>query len=781
MKFTDGAWMMREGVSAYYPAEAYEIEPSAGGLTVFAPTRPIRHRGDTLGGPALTIRLSAPMPDVVCVRVTHFSGQKDPGPNFPLYTEKHGEVSVGVSDEAAALSSGQLTARILRGDSWGLEFSAGGKVITRSGRRSMAYAQVREASGIRAYMHDQLSLGVGECVYGLGERFTAFVKNGQVVEVWNKDGGTGSEQAYKNVPFYLTNRGYGVFVNSSDAVSFEVASEKVSRVQFSVPGESLEYYVIYGPTPKEILEKYTALTGRPALPPSWSFGLWLTTSFTTSYDEGSCTEIIKGMEERKLPLSVFHFDCFWMRGFHWCDFTWDPATFPDPTAMLARLKARGLKICVWINPYIAQRSALFEEGAAGGYLLRRTDGGVWQTDQWQPGMGIVDFTNPDARTWFADKLRALVAMGVDSFKTDFGERIPTEGVAWFDGSDPERMHNFYPYVYNETVFNVLRETLGDGEAAVFARSATAGCQKFPVHWGGDCESTFESMAESLRGGLSLGLCGFGFWSHDIGGFEGTPPTEVYKRWLAFGLMSSHSRLHGSGSYRVPWLFDEEAVDVLRHFTQVKCSLMPYLYAKAIEAHRTGVPMMRPMLVEFPDDPACDTLDRQYLLGDALLVAPVLSSENVVDYYVPGGRWTDFWSGRIVEGPTWVRGETHGYLSIPLLVRPNTVLPVGPETSRPDYDYTDGVELRVYALEPGAEATAVVPGSEGNPSIEVRVRREGDRVRAELSGPARNWRLLLVGESAGESPRGSTCETTPAGLRVTPEAGETSAEVVLRRS
>ncbi len=236
---------------------------------------------------------------------------------------------------------------------------------------------------------------------------------------------------------------------------------------------------------------------------------------------------VDGMAARDIPLSVFHFDCFWMRGFHWTDFTWDPATFPDPPeGLLSRLHARGLKVCVWINPYIAQRSALFEEGRAGGYLVTRADGSVWQTDQWQAGMGLVDFTNPQAVAWYSDHLRRLLGQGVDAFKTDFGERIPPTDVVWHDGSDPERMHNYYTHLYNKAVFDVLTAERGEGEAVLFARSATAGGQQFPpVHWGGDCESTFTSMAESLRGGLSLASSGFGFWSHDIGGFEGTPRTR----------------------------------------------------------------------------------------------------------------------------------------------------------------------------------------------------------------------------------------------------------------
>lgn len=761
MKFTDGYWRMREGVQAFYPAQAYDIEVTPDSFTVYAPTRRIMHRWDMLNGPLLTVEFSAPLPDVIRVRLTHLTGQQPRPPQFELSAQAAQGVTVTEDSTAVTLTSDKLAVRVPRGDEWRVEFIANGRVVTASGPRGMG---IILESG-KHYLHEQLSLGVGESVYGLGERFTAFVKNGQVVDMWNRDGGTSSEQAYKNIPFYLTNRGYGVFVNHPGEVSFEVASERVSRVQFSVEDQSLEYFVIYGPTPKEVLEKYTALTGRPALPPAWSFGLWLTTSFVTSYDEETVTGFIQGMMDRDLPLHVFHFDCFWMREFNWCDFEWDKRVFPDPPAMLKRLKARGLRICVWINPYVAQRSPLFAEGMQKGYLLKKPNGDVWQTDDWQPGMGIVDFTNPAARQWFGDKLRALVDMGVDCFKTDFGERIPTD-VVYHDGSDPVKMHNYYTYLYNKTVFEVLREKQGDGEAVVFARSATAGSQKFPVHWGGDNESTFESMAETLRGGLSLGLSGFGFWSHDIGGFSGTPPADVYKRWLAFGLLSSHSRLHGNASYRVPWLFDEEAVDVLRLFTKLKCRLMPYLYAQALEAAHRGIPVMRAMLLEFPDDPTCDTLDRQYMLGDALLVAPVLSPDGVVVYYLPAGRWTNFFTGEVKVGPGWVH-ETHGFMSLPLMVRPNSIVAVGACEDRPDYDYGDGVTLQVYELADGARATAVVPSTSGRVSATFEANRAGNTITVEWQGVAKRWQLLLVGVESPASVTGGTAKSSPRGALVTP--------------
>ncbi|MBU4465425.1 MAG: alpha-xylosidase, partial [Actinobacteria bacterium] len=559
------------------------------------------------------------------------------------------------------------------------------------------------------FVHEQLDLGVGELIYGLGERFGPLVKNGQSVEIWNADGGTSSEQAYKNVPFYLSSRGYGVLVNDPGHVSFEIGSETVERVQFSVPGEVLEYFVIAGPTPADVLARYTALTGRPPVVPAWSYGLWLSTSFTTDYDEQTVTSFVDEMARRDLPVSVFHFDCFWMREFNWCDFEWDPRVFPDPEGMLGRLHAKDLRVCVWINPYIGQRSPLFAEAAEAGFLVRRPDGSVWQWDLWQAGMGLVDFTNPDAVTWFQSKLRALLDQGVDCFKTDFGERIPTD-VVWADGADPARMHNLYAQLYNRAVHDVLVDARGEGDAVLFARSATAGGQSMPVHWGGDSTSTFTSMAETLRGGLSLALSGFAHWSHDIGGFEGTPDAAVFKRWTAFGLLGSHSRFHGSQSYRVPWQFDDEAVEVTRIFTHLKMRLMPYLYQAGLDATRTGLPIMRPMALEFAGDPAVGYLDRQYMLGRDILVAPVFTATGDVEFYLPEGTWTQLLTGEVVTGGGW-RRERHGFDSLPLYVRGGAVIPWGARADRPDYDYLDGLSLRVFAGGEG-EASVTVTTPDG---------------------------------------------------------------------
>jgi alpha-D-xyloside xylohydrolase len=752
MKFSDGYWRNLPGVEVHRPRDVTDVEVRDDSLVVFASAALQHTRGDSLIPQVVTVTFTSPMDDVIGVRIEHHTGGVDRGPAFELAREA-ADVKVvrpTADDPVALFRAGGLTARVAAAGPWSVDFESGGRVLTSSTARGVGI--VRDAHG-RSFVREQLSLDVREHLFGLGERFGPFVKNGQSIDIWNADGGTSSDQAYKNVPFYLSDRGYGVFVDHPERVSFELGTEVVSRAQFSVEGQALQYYVIAGPTPKDVLRRYTALTGRPARVPAWSYGLWLSTSFTTSYDEQTVLSFVDGMAERGLPLSVFHFDCFWMRPFHWTDLVWDPATFPDPEGLLARLHDRGLKVSVWINPYIAQRSRLFSEGRDRGFLVRRADGSVWQIDEWQPGMALVDFTNPDAVAWFQRHLREVLGQGVDAFKTDFGERIPTD-VVWHDGSDPQRMHNYYTHLYNRTVFDVLAAERGEGEAVLFARSATAGGQRFPIHWGGDCESTFVSMAESLRGGLSLAASGFGFWSHDIGGFEGTPDPAVFKRWLAFGLLSSHSRLHGSNSYRVPWAFDEEAVEVTRRFTALKLTLMPYLAQAGVEAHETGVPVMRPMVLEFPDDLGAQTVDTQYMLGPDVLVAPVFSASGDVDVYVPEGTWTSLLDGSQVTGPGWVH-QVHGFDSVPVYQRPGSVLPVGSRADRPDYDWADGVTLRVAEPVDGARMVVTVPALEAESRSEFVLTRQGDRLVVEARGADAEWGVEVV---RGPSARAAAGET-----------------------
>ena len=596
MKFTNGYWMIRDGVDALYAREAYELAADATteSLNVLAPTSVVRGRYDTLNLPTFNVDITTPAEGVIRVRAEHWQGATE-YPGFPLNADEPGnrdyvtvqanaagDGEVGVNGADVTLTTGGLTAKVVKGAPWNLTFiGEDGKVLTESAGKSLGRFKLGAESNVTAqpvgefgvtmdgsardesdvFIAIQLHLSVGEDVYGLGERFGAYVKNGQSVDIWNEDGGTASEQGYKDIPFYMTSNGYGVLVNNRGHVSFEIGSENT---------------------------------------------------------EATINSFIDGMAERDIPLAAFHYDCYWMREFHWCDFEWDKRFFGDIESTLKRLHEDK------------------------GYLVRKPNGEVWQTDFWQAGMGLVDFTNPAAREWFKDKVKALLNQGVDAIKTDFGERIPRD-VVWYDGSPKLSMHNWYTQLYNQAVFEAIEETYGKGNACLYARSATVGGQQQPVHWGGDCESTFNGMAQSLR--LSLTSSGFGFWSHDIGGFEGAfPDPAVYKRWVAFGMLGSHSRLHGSTVYRVPWLFDEEdekngvalvpgqtAVDVVREFTKLKLELMPYVYQLGLQPHVNGTPVMRSMFVEFPDDPACRTLDRQYMFGPSMLVAPVFTYSGEVSY------------------------------------------------------------------------------------------------------------------------------------------------------
>lgn len=760
MKFTEGYWVKKQGFVVEHPRQLQEVVALESGFVAYAPTRVVRRHGDELDSPMLTTTVEAVAPDVVRVRLEHFQGAKDQAPAFALAEALDVEPAISLEAKRGALQVGELEVRISGDDRYTLEFQAGARTLTSAIPRSTGIVTAPDGTN---YIHEQLTLAVGESIYGLGERFGPMVRNGQSVDIWNDDGGTATEHAYKNVPFYLSDAGYGVFVNHPEHVSFEVGSEVNTRVQFSVSGQKLEYFVIYGPTPKDILRKYTALTGRAPQVPAWSYGLWLSTSFTTDYSEETVNGFVDRMEELELPLSVIHFDCYWMRPSHWCDFTWDPAKFTDPEGMLARYHERDLKVCVWINPYIGQRSHLFQEGMERGYLLKRLDGSVRQWDHWQSGMAWVDFTNPEARQWWKDELKKLLRQGVDAFKTDFGERVPTD-VVWHDGSYPEKMHNYYSFLYNQAAYEAIAEERGVEEAIVFARSATVGGQSFPVHWGGDSEPTFVSMAETLRGGLSIGMSGFGYWSHDMGGFEGTPNDDVFIRWFPFGMLSSHSRLHGSRSYRVPWNYGETAVAVARRFIALKNRLMPYIITHAQDITDAGVPLMRHMILEYPDDRGSTHVDTQYLLGPDLLVAPVFTETGDVDVYLPTAGWSDILTGTHLSSAGWHR-QTHDLTTLPVLVPDGTVLPVGNVSDRPDYDWTDNLRLYLVRPQDGQSTTTRVLKANGGFAT-FAVSRTGDLVEVTASDHDQPWSVVLVGNACAEVLTGASSDETPAAELVT---------------
>ncbi len=769
MKFTNGMWLAREGYRIETPKELYAADADAEGLTLYCPYVRVLHRGNTLDGGMLTIRIESPGEDILSIKLMGHRGIRKKQAHFQLNRQAVQPV-IEKTEKGWRICSGKMSAEITGGAEFAIRFLFDGKRLTSTCAKNMAHIIGPDG---QVYLRERLELDVGENIFGLGERFSAFVKNGQSVDIWNEDGGTDSEQGYKNIPFFLSDRGYGVFVNHTGKVSFEVGSESVTKTQFSVPGEELEYFIIGAEEPKGILRRYAALTGQPPALPLWSYGLWLSTSFTTAYDEKTVLSFIDGMREREIPLSVFHFDCFWMKEYEWCSFLWDSDTFPDPKGLLKKIHERGIRVCVWINPYIGQKSSLFEEGLEKDYFVNTGSGDVWQWDRWQAGMALVDFTNPEAKRWYQQKLEKLMDMGVDSFKTDFGERIPTadaffgpkaekEGICYHDGSDPQGMHNYYTYLYNEAVYEVLERRLGKGEACLFARSATVGSQCFPVHWGGDNLSNYPSMAESLRGGLSLSLCGFPYWSHDIGGFEAGCHPDIYKRWTQFGLLSSHSRYHGNSEYKVPWLYGEEAVEITRRFTRLKNRLLPYLYSLSLLEGQQGIPLMRPMLLEYPQDPGCRLLDRQYLFGDALLVAPVFHPEGEVEYYLPQGSWVNLLTGERLQGPGW-RRERHGYLTLPLLVRPNHLLVVGDCAERPAFADEQQLTLVIGQLDEGEKTERLLAVRPGQQPVRFKVCREKESITLCAEGLDRPFSAFFF-EMEGEwSAEGATLTREENGL------------------
>ena len=766
MKIRYGAWVDLPGISTKEVAQIREIKYDPYQLYLFT----VNYNNDkrALEDSMIELFISAPSENAIRVQARHFSGSRKKMPEFELNI-KNCPIDVCDKGEKLTVTNGKMRLEINKNPAT-FDFYYEDRYLTSFAKkwdRSYISHVIKDGE---SYMDAHLSVDIGEKLYGLGERFTPLVKNGQSVNIWNEDGGTCTEIAYKNIPFYISSKGYGVFVNDPGPVSFEICSEQVSRAQMCVPGEKIDIMIIGGGSMKNALSSYCEIAGYPALPPAWSFGLWLTSSFTTSYDEKTVTGFVDGMKEREIPLSVFHYDCFWMKENEWCNFEWDKSMFPEPEEMLKRMKEKGLHICVWINPYIGQKSPLFSEAMEKDYLLNRPNGDVWQWDRWQSGMGLVDFTNPDAYKWYQDKLRALVEMGVDCFKTDFGERIPTD-VEYFDGSDPVRMHNYYTYLYNKCVFEALKECKGKNKAILFARSATVGGQKFPVHWGGDCTADYQSMAESLRGGLSLCMSGFGFWSHDISGFANTAPHHLFKRWVAFGLLSTHSRLHGDTSYRVPWLFSkegeengEEACAVTKRFAELKNSLMPYIYGKAVYASKKGVPVMRAMALEFENDKNALPIETQYMLGDSLLVAPVFTENGDADYYLPNGKWTHLLTNKEYEGGKWY-SENYDFFSLPLFVRENTILPIGNVNNTPVYDYEKGVTLNVFSLTDRAECA--VYNTEGEQVFTVTGSRNGEELSFTFNYLPEDARILLANITKVSGAVGAKIKQSDKGIILTP--------------
>jgi len=616
-------------------------------------------------------------------------------------------------------------------------------------------------------------LSPDEKIYGAGEQFVEFDRRGRELTMWHEEPlGTETERASKNIPFYLSTNGYGALVDTTARVHYDFGKSSTASGTMSVADDEFALLFFYGPSFREILKRYTAVTGRPPRPPKWSFGTWMS---RLGYESRAELEsVAERLREEEIPSDVLHLDPFWMREGCSTDLAWDTEQFPDPEEMISLLRADDFRLSLWEHPHVPVGTDTFAEGAREGYLVTDGSGRPYVMDNTCQGDyrgALVDFTDPDAVEWWQEKHCHLLEQGVAVFKTDYGEYVPEDAV-FANGKNGSVMHNLYPYLYNEAVYEAVEDANGAEEAVVWGRSAWTGSQSFPMHWGGDPQTSWNGMSAALRGGLSASLSGIAFWSHDIGGFRGTPSSGLYVRWAQFGLLSSNSRCHGT-TPREPWEFGDEALDIFREYARLRYRLVPYIYTYAEVAARTGLPVVRPLVLEYQDDPTVHRLDTQYLLGEDVLVAPVFTERARRSVYLPGDEWRDYWTGERYEGNQTVEMPVE-IDEMPVFVRAGSIVPQRAPTQSIQSGTPEHLELdatlangeargRFYDVGRDELADIAVEESDGELSIDLapinasritltvcgadpdNVVVEGDRFdRVGIDAGAGEWRRTDVG-------------------------------------
>ena len=529
-----------------------------------------------------------------------------------------------------------------------------------------------------------------ECFVGTGERFRKMDLSGQTFQLKNQDGqGVNNRRCYKNIPFYLSSRMYGVFYHTSDYCKLSLADHSTRSVQFMCDRATLDVFLIGGATPTDILHGYRSLTGFPAMPPLWSFGIWM--SRMTYFSAQEVEDICARLRQEHYPCDVIHLDTGWFRQDWLCEWKFNPERFPDPKAFIHRLAEKGFKVSLWQLPYVAKGAEQLEEAQANHYIgpLLKEQAGEGSNFSALDYAGTIDFTYPEATKWYQRLLRNLLEMGVKCIKTDFGENIHMDAV--YHAMTPERLNNLYALLYQKAAYDVTKEVTGEG--IVWARAAWAGCQRYPLHWGGDSASSWDGMAGSLRGGLHFGLSGFAFWSHDVPGFHSLPDfmnspldEKVYVRWTQMGVFTSHLRYHGTCK-REPWHYPEIA-PIVKWWWQLRYRLLPYIVAQSQEACAGGKPLLQALILKHPHDRQCWHIDDEYYFGEEFLVCPVMRSDDRRDIYLPEGEWVDFLTGERWEGGRWHYGVETPLDRMPLFVRPAAKIPLYPD----DVDSTDEMDL-----------------------------------------------------------------------------------------
>lgn len=554
-----------------------------------------------------------------------------------------------------------------------------------------------------------LMLSPNERIYGCGESFTSLNKVGQKVQISVVDPqGPETDGMYKPVPFYFSNRGYGIFMHTSAPTTADFGASYIGAQRLFMGDETMDFFIFFG-EPKDVLNAYTDVTGKSPMLPLWTFGTWMSRITYFSQEEG--LDIARKLRANKIPSDVIHFDTGWF-GVDWqCDYEFAKDRFKDPVAMLKSMKKDGFRTCLWQLPYFTPKNRYFRELVDGGMAVHNGNGTLSYED------AVLDLSNPKTVAWYQGKIANLIKQGVSAIKCDFGEAAPYDGI-YASGKTGFYEHNLYPLRYNKALWQAVRDNTPDHEGVIWARSAWAGSQRYPLHWGGDAatnEIGSVGMLGDLRGGLSFGLSGFSFWSHDMGGFVTKSPDDLYRRWLPFGFLSSHTRAHGAPPTE-PWLISESFTKAFRQSAEMKYKLMPYVYAQAKDCSERGLPMVRALLVEFPDDPGAWFVEDEYMFGSQILVAPMLETGKSRTVYLPRGKWIDYQTGKVYEG---------GYQTIPtaeipcvILVKDGSLIPHVPVAQNTGDIKWDKVELKAYKAD-AAKCTGLLfrPGDKELQHIE----------------------------------------------------------------
>jgi alpha-D-xyloside xylohydrolase len=594
---------------------------------------------------------------------------------------------------------------------------------------------VRNTATFHRHIAASFGLSPGEKLFGCGESFTRLDKRGQKLVLWTYDAYSAqTPNMYKPVPFFMSDRGYGVFVHTSAPLTFDLGRSHDGAAVIYLGDDQLDLFFFFG-SPKEILSEYTALTGRAPLPPLWTFGLWM--GRQTYSSEREVREVAKKLREERIPSDVIHLDTGWPEVPHRCDFEFSRSRFADPEKMLADLREEGFRVSLWQLPYFNPRNRLHREAIEKDFVVLTASGEPPVDD------AVIDLSKPEAERWYREKLAGLLEKGVGIFTADFGEAAPLSGMyASKKGGFHE--HNLYPLRYSRAVAGATEEVTGNG--AIFARSAWAGGQRYPLHWGGDAENSNGGMAGTLRGGLSLGLCGFSFWSHFIGGFPYATPENLYRRWLAFGALTSHSRCHGRPPTE-PWEYGEEFTGDFRRTVELRYRLMPYVYAQAAHACRGGHPVLRTLFFEYPEDRTSWLVEDEYFFGTDILVAPLMEEARSRDVYLPPGLWGDYQSGETYEGARWHHVRA-GEVPVVMLVRDGAAVPHARLAQSTSHIEWSEIELRVFGPGDSAEGYFCHPEDGGLHLLRLLRGEDGFALEEDPLGGRVNW-MVRTGRSSQE--------------------------------